>query len=285
MTLGTLASMPLHTLAIAFCLQAPGGARARLMPPAPPADIAALLAADPAADKAAATRLLAENGVPADRRKLAAEALAKAGGYSPAIVVIDAIAACGGTCGATRDLADLLVSMSAECADDKAALERLAAAASDAASPVNLAACRTIAAMPEAKRPEAHRAMAVRTVAMKTIPGAMQYDVKEVKAKPGEILEFTLENTDTMQHNLLIVLPGKMSEVGVAADKMGETAAGKACHFVPDMPSVLAVMGLVDPGKSGRLFFRVPEKPGTYQYVCTYPGHWRMMNGKLKVAK
>jgi azurin len=122
-------------------------------------------------------------------------------------------------------------------------------------------------------------------VALKAIPGAMQYDVKEVKAKPGEVLEFTLENTDTIQHNLLIVLPGKMSEVGVAADKMGETAAGKARQFVPDMPSVLAVMGLIDPGKSGRLFFRVPEKPGTYQYVCTYPGHWRMMNGKLKVAK
>ena len=274
-----------HTLALVFCLQAPAGAPARLMPPAPPADVDALLAADPAADKAVAARLLSENGVPADRRKAAAGALAKAAGGSPAVAVIDALASCGGTCGATRDLADLLVSMANECAEDKTAMDRLSAAASDAASPLNLAACRTIAAMPEAKRPEAHRAMTVRTVAMKSIPGAMQYDVKEVKAKPGEILEFTLENTDTMQHNLLIVMPGKMSEVGVAADKMGETAAGKACHFVPDMPSVLAVMGLVDPGKSGRLYFRVPEKPGTYQYVCTYPGHWRMMNGKLKVAK
>jgi azurin len=277
--------MLIHTLALAFCLQAPAGAPAHLVPPAPPADIDALLAADPAADKAVASRLLSENGVPADRRKAAAGALAKAAGTSPAVMVIDALASCGGTCGATRDLADLLVSMANDCAEDKAAMDRLSAAASDAASPLNLAACRTIAAMPEAKRPEAHRAMAVRTVALKAIPGAMQYDVKEVKAKPGEVLEFTLENTDTIQHNLLIVLPGKMSEVGVAADKMGETAAGKARQFVPDMPSVLAVMGLIDPGKSGRLFFRVPEKPGTYQYVCTYPGHWRMMNGKLKVAK
>lgn len=277
--------MLIHTLALAFCLQAPAGAPAHLVPPAPPADIDALLAADPAADKAVAARLLSENGVPADRRKAAASALAKSAGTSPAVAVIDALASCGGTCGATRDLADLLVSMANDCAEDKAAMDRLSAAASDAASPLNLAACRTIAAMPEAKRPEAHRAMAVRTVALKAIPGAMQYDVKEVKAKPGEVLEFTLENTDTIQHNLLIVLPGKMSEVGVAADKMGETAAGKARQFVPDMPSVLAVMGLIDPGKSGRLFFRVPEKPGTYQYVCTYPGHWRMMNGKLKVAK
>jgi azurin len=65
---------------------------------------------------------------------------------------------------------------------------------------------------------------------------------------------------------------------------MGETPAGKARHFVPDSAAVIAVMGLVDPGRSGRLFLAVPRKPGTYQYVCTYPGHWRMMNGKLKVA-
>ena len=161
---------------------------------------------------------------------------------------------------------------------------RLAKAAQSPDDPARLAACRTIAAMPEAARPAALKAMKVRTVALKTIPGAMQYDVKEVRAKPGELLEFTLENADTMQHNLLLVMPGKMAEVGVAADRMGETAEGKACQFVPDLPSVIAVMGLVDPGKSGRLFVLAPAKPGTYQYVCTYPGHWRMMNGKLRVA-
>jgi len=31
------------------------------------------------------------------------------------------------------------------------------------------------------------------------------------------------------------------------------------------------------------LWFIAPAKPGTYPLVCTYPGHWRMMNGKLKV--
>ena len=127
-------------------------------------------------------------------------------------------------------------------------------------------------------------AVPARTVALKAVPGAMQYDIKEIRAKPGEVLEITLENGDTMQHNLLIVAPGKMAEVGVAADRMGETPEGKACQFVPKSAAVLAVMGLVDPGKTGTLRFTVPEKPGTYNYVCTYPGHWRMMNGKLKVA-
>lgn len=267
------------TLLAAASMDAPP---ARLIPPAAPADLAALLAKDPAADPEAAKRMLAENGVPMERRKAAADALR---GARPAhAAVIDAIVACGGTCGATRDLDELLASMSAEVAADPAALARLAAAAGDAASPLRLAALRTVAAIPEAERPESMRGAVVRTIRLKAIPGAMKYDVTEVKATPGEVLEFILENPDSMQHNLLVVAPGKMPEAGVAGDKMGETAAGKARQFVPDLPSVLAAMGLVDPGATGRVHWVVPAKTGTYPYVCTYPGHWRMMNGKIKVT-
>jgi len=273
--------------AVAFlglALQAPDAAPARLIPPAPPADIAALVAADPAVDAAAAARMLRENGVPAEKRMAAAMAIAKAADRSPVLTVAEAIVACGGTCGGTRDLADLLAGMHDAAAADPAALALLEKAAGAPDDPLHLAACRAIAAMPAERRPAAFRDLSVRTVAIKAVPGAMQYDVKEIKAKPGEVLEITLANGDTMQHNLLVVLPGKMAEIGVAADKMGETPAGKARHFVPDSAAVIAVMGLVDPGRSGRMFLAVPRKPGTYQYVCTYPGHWRMMNGKLRVA-
>ena len=273
--------------AVAFlglALQAPDAAPARLIPPAPPADIAALVAADPAADAAAAARMLRENGVPAEKRMAAAVAIAKAADRSPVLTVAEAIVACGGTCGGTRDLADLLAGMHDAAAADPAALALLEKAAGAPDDPLHLAACRAIAAMPAERRPAAFRDLSVRTVAIKAVPGAMQYDVKEIKAKPGEVLEITLANGDTMQHNLLVVLPGKMAEVGVAGDRMGETAAGKARHFVPDSPAVIAVMGLVDPGATGRMFLAVPRKPGTYNYVCTYPGHWRMMNGKLRVA-
>jgi azurin len=229
--------------------------------------------------------MLSEAGVPMDQRKKAAEAVAKTGGSTPVVVVLDAAIQCGGTCGATRDLADLVVSMAADAAKDPATIERLAKLAQATDDPMRVTACRTIAALPADQRPAALKDLKVRVIALKAVPGAMQYDVKEVKAKAGEILDFSFENTDTIQHNLLVVTPGKMSEVGVAADKMGETAEGKAAEFVPDLPSVIAVMGLVDPQKSGHLYMAAPQKPGTYQYVCTYPGHWRMMNGKLKVEK
>ena len=59
-------------LAAGLASQAPDAAPARLIPPVPPADIAALVAMDSATDAAAAKRMLAENGVPADKRAAAA---------------------------------------------------------------------------------------------------------------------------------------------------------------------------------------------------------------------
>lgn len=229
--------------------------------------------------------MLSEAGVPAARRSEAVAWIAADQKCSKPIALLDAIAECAGVCGGRNDMSDALVAMHEEIAAHAETLARVAtmAANADLPGPVRMAAYRTLCAMPADKRPEAAKAYAVRTISLKTIPGAMKYDVKDLKAKPGEALEVVMENPDSMQHNFLLVAPGKLAEAGVAGDKMGETAAGKARHFVPDAPWVLEVMGLVDPGKTGRLFFFAPTKPGTYPYVCTYPAHWRNMNGKLKV--
>jgi uncharacterized protein len=36
-------------------------------------------------------------------------------------------------------------------------------------------------------------------------------------------------------------------------------------------------------GEEQVLEFVAPEEPGDYPYVCTFPGHWRVMNGLMKV--
>lgn len=255
--------------------------------PAPPPEDIATLGSATASDEATAKRQLAESGVPADKRREAAAYLAKAKGMSAPAAVLAVIEETNGACGSVRDLGELLELLAAETAADAGLMDRMAALAGDATRPtaLRIPAYRALAAVPADKRPEAAKALATRTIALKTIPGAMKYDVVEIRAKPGELLRITLDNTDTMQHNVLVVQPGKLAEVGVAADKMGESAEGKARQFVPDLPSVLEVMGLVDPGKSASVFFLVPDKEATYPYVCTYPGHWRMMNGKIKVSK
>jgi len=40
---------------------------------------------------------------------------------------------------------------------------------------------------------------------------------------------------------------------------------------------------LVDPEGSESLVFTAPTEPGQYPYICTVPGHWRIMNGIMTV--
>ena len=60
-------------------------------------------------------------------------------------------------------------------------------------------------------------------------------------------------------------------------------AAGRA--FVPRTKEVVAATPLLEPGQKHRLQMTAPAAEGEYEYVCTYPGHWEMMWGKLVVTK
>ena len=148
---------------------------------------------------------------------------------------------------------------------------------------VKAACVRAIFALPENERPT--EASAWKPVTLKTtcVPGKMSWDPKEFTVAPNSIVAIEMTNSDSMQHNLLVCAPGSLSEIGVTADKLGEGAIGKRREYVPDSPKVLEIMGLTAPNATGVLWFIAPAKPGTYPLVCTYPGHWRMMNGKLKV--
>jgi azurin len=55
-------------------------------------------------------------------------------------------------------------------------------------------------------------------------------------------------------------------------------------HFVPDSPDVLHATKLINHGEIARLRFTAPAQ-GKYPYVCTFPGHWRTMNGVMDVVR
>ena len=55
-------------------------------------------------------------------------------------------------------------------------------------------------------------------------------------------------------------------------------------NYVPDTQNVLASTPLVNPGETFELRFTAPATPGRYPYVCTFPGHWRLMQGTLVVT-
>jgi putative membrane-bound dehydrogenase-like protein len=116
------------------------------------------------------------------------------------------------------------------------------------------------------------------------IPGQLKYDLSELTVNAGQLVEIVFTNSDQMQHNFLLGAPGSLEVIGTAADRLSATPDGLAQQYVPDIAQVLVSTRLVDPGQTVTVQFRAPTQPGQYPYVCTFPAHWRIMNGTLNVV-
>lgn len=127
-------------------------------------------------------------------------------------------------------------------------------------------------------------AVADQSITIKAVIGEMKYDVTNFTAKAGQTLTIVFENPDHMQHNLLILKPGTFEKVGQAADELAKRPNGVEMQYVPSTPDVLFNTPLVNPAGRFELTFTVPATPGEYPYVCTFPGHWRIMHGIMKVT-
>lgn len=127
--------------------------------------------------------------------------------------------------------------------------------------------------------------LGVRVVVIRTIYEQMLYDKQWIVAEAGKPIEIILENTDAMPHNLVIVAPGAVEEIGSAAEKLSVEPDSRGRLHVPDSPKVLHATKLLASGEREKLSFTAPEEPGDYGYVCTFPGHWRRMVGTLVVVK
>ncbi|MCJ7468202.1 MAG: ThuA domain-containing protein, partial [Maribacter sp.] len=119
---------------------------------------------------------------------------------------------------------------------------------------------------------------------IKTVKNEMKYDLTEFVVKAGQTVELVFENTDFMQHNLLILAQGSIEKVGAAADKLAQDPSGAEKSYIPAMPEVLHSTAMLNPEQKVVLRFTAPEKPGDYPYICTFPGHWRIMQGVMKVV-
>lgn len=119
------------------------------------------------------------------------------------------------------------------------------------------------------------------SVVLTPMPG-LKYNITSITAKAGAKIKLTFKNTDDMLHNVVITTPGAVDEIGVMALNLGLN--GEKMSFVPASAKVLYHTFLLQPGKSETIYFTAPDKPGEYPYVCTYPGHYLVMRGVLKVV-
>ena len=141
------------------------------------------------------------------------------------------------------------------------------------------------AAKPKPVATSASKEVVDQRFVIKTVEYQLQFDTELINVKAGSLVEIILKNVDEMPHNLLVIKPGTLNTVGAAADEMARNVNAGTIHFVPQIPEVLFATTLLEFGESYTLKFRVPDQPGDYPYVCTYPGHWRVMNGIMRVVK
>lgn len=117
-------------------------------------------------------------------------------------------------------------------------------------------------------------------ITIATVPG-LKYDTDFISVTAGQRVKLTLQNNDDMLHNLVITHPDQANPVGEAALKLG--LQGEAMQYVPDMEAVLFHTNLLQPESAETIYFVAPEKAGTYEFVCTFPGHHMVMRGKMQV--
>ena len=123
-----------------------------------------------------------------------------------------------------------------------------------------------------------------------TIEGndAMQFDVGSITV-PSSCSEFTINlkhvgklPVAAMGHN--VVISQASDRAGVAADGM---AAGVDGDYVKDGDArVIAHSDLVGGGQTTSVTFAVSkiQGAGPYEFFCSFPGHWAVMRGPIKVG-
>lgn len=123
------------------------------------------------------------------------------------------------------------------------------------------------------------------TILIEVVPELMKFNKDIFTVTAGKKIVLELDNLDGMQHNLLIIKPGTLEKVGAAADAMLRDPKASEKQYVPEIPEVLFATKMLGPNEVFTLSFTAPTQPGDYPFVCTFPGHWRMMNGIMRVVK
>tara|TARA_B100000809_G_scaffold88156_1_gene86535 strand:+ start:187 stop:696 length:510 start_codon:yes stop_codon:yes gene_type:complete len=111
----------------------------------------------------------------------------------------------------------------------------------------------------------------------------MQFNKKKIKVKAGQKIKLTLTHIGNLDINVMghnFVLLKKNVDL---ADFAFKAMTAKENQYIPtNSKDVIAHTKLIGNGETTTIEFDAPEK-GTYEFLCSFPGHYGMMKGKFIV--
>jgi azurin len=110
----------------------------------------------------------------------------------------------------------------------------------------------------------------------------MKFDKNILLIPAGKKITLTLNHNGKfpkvgMGHNFVLLKAD--TNVSEFAEK---AAMARKTDYIPEEDSNTAYTKLLGGGVSDPITFDAPQK-GYYTFLCTFPGHWQLMKGKLIV--
>jgi azurin len=112
----------------------------------------------------------------------------------------------------------------------------------------------------------------------------MKFNLKKITVKAGQKIKQTLTHTgklpkSVMGHNVVFLKQGVTTSAFAS-----EAAAARDNDYIPEgTTAVIAYTKMLGGGETTIIEFTAPAA-GTYDYICSFPGHYGIMKGKLIVA-
>lgn len=111
----------------------------------------------------------------------------------------------------------------------------------------------------------------------------LSFSLKSFDVSAGEPIKLTFTNPDAVPHNWALIKPGALARVGELANKIIADPDAAARQYLPKSDDLLVATDIVNPQDQFTIFFLAPKEPGRYPFLCTFPGHWMVMNGVMNV--
>ncbi len=154
---------------------------------------------------------------------------------------------------------------------------------------------------PEAKTIQPHPLLADLAMATRSIPNPhrkkianarpivietgsnLTFQTRFIRVSAGEAIALTLRNPDVVPHNWVLAKPGTLEHVGDLANRLIADPEAVVRHYIPQTSDVLTYTDVVLPRDEFTVYFHAPREPGRYPFLCSFPGHWKVMNGEMLV--